>query len=164
MLSVFVSCFSSLHTPPLNSFSTLIMFSLLPICVPVCRSSCVPLSLPQVLTPVLSTKHGKQKISAHRYHMSEFFRFCCVRISWISWWPVSLADFIIFLCWWLGLWISGDARSIYLSLGLSCLGDNFIPDLLFDVCIFREFWLSVSVFTDLFGGYVQEGVLAKVEK
>ena len=71
--------------------------------------------------------------------------------------------FIIFLCWCLGIWISGDTRSIYLSLGLSCLGDNFIPELLFAVGIFRECWLSVVHFSDLIGGYVQEGMLANVE-
>ena len=44
-----------------------------------------------------------------------------------------------------------------------CLGGNFIPELLFAVCIFRECWLSVAPFPDLFGGYVQEGMLANVE-
>ena len=47
---------------------------------------------------------------------------------------------------------------------MSCLGGNFIPELQFAVCIFREFWLSVAPFTDLFGVYVQEGMLANVER
>ena len=59
--------------------------------------------------------------------------------------------------------VCGDNRSRYWSLGLSFLGCNFIPELLFAVCIFRECWLSVAPFTDLFGGYVQEGMLANVE-
>ena len=69
---------------------------------------------------------------------------------------------IIFLFWFLSIWVCGDNRSRYWSLGLSCLGVNFIPELLFAVCIFREFWLSASIFPDLFGGYVQEGMLANV--
>ena len=69
---------------------------------------------------------------------------------------------IIFLCWYLSIWVCGD-MSRYLSLGLSCLGGNFIPKVLFAVCIFRECWLRFSHFTDLFGGYVQEGMLAHVE-
>ena len=43
------------------------------------------------------------------------------------------------------------------------LGGNFIPELLFVVCIFTGCWLSVAPFTDLFCGYVQEGMLANVE-
>ena len=46
---------------------------------------------------------------------------------------------------------------------MSYLDDNFIPELLFAVCIFRECCLSVALFTDWFGGYVQEGILANVE-
>ena len=39
----------------------------------------------------------------------------------------------------------------------------FIPGLLFDIWICRECCLSVASFTNLFGGYVQEGMLANVE-
>ena len=49
------------------------------------------------------------------------------------------------------------------SLGLSCLGGNFIPKVLFAVCIFRECLLRFPHFTDLFGGDVQEGMLAHAE-
>ena len=63
--------------------------------------------------------------------------------------------FIIFLLWCLGIWVCDDNRSRYLSLDLSCLGGNFIPEILFAVCIFRECWQSVAPFPDLFGGYVQ---------
>ena len=38
----------------------------------------------------------------------------------------------------------------------------FIPGLLFDIWICRECWLSVASFTELFGGYVQERMLANV--
>ena len=38
------------------------------------------------------------------------------------------------------------------------MGGSFVPGLLFDVWI----WLSVASFTELFGGYVQEGMLANV--
>ena len=33
----------------------------------------------------------------------------------------------------------------------------------FVVCIFTGYWLSVSPFTDLFGGYVQKGMVTNVE-
>ena len=71
--------------------------------------------------------------------------------------------FIIFLCWCLSIWVCGDNRSRYWSLGLSYLSGNFIPELLFAVCIFRECCMSVAPFGYLFGGYVQEGMLANVE-
>ena len=71
--------------------------------------------------------------------------------------------FIIFLCWCLSIWVCGDNRSRYRSLGLSYMSGNFVPELLFAVCIFSEFWLSVAPFSDLSGGYVQEGMHANVE-
>ena len=71
--------------------------------------------------------------------------------------------FIIFLFWCVHIWVCGDNRSRFWSLGLSYLGGNFIPALLFAVCIFRECWLRFASFTDLFGGYVQEGMLENVE-
>ena len=46
---------------------------------------------------------------------------------------------------------------------MSYLSGNFIPELQFAVCIFRECWLSVAPFGYLFGGYVQEGMLDNVE-
>ena len=60
-------------------------------------------------------------------------------------------------------WFWGNNRSRYWSLGLSGLGGNFIPELLFVVCIFTGCCLTVAPFTDLFCGYVQEGMLANVE-
>lgn len=42
------------------------------------------------------------------------------------------------------------------------MGGSFVPGLLFDVWICREIWLSVASFTELFGGYVQERMLANV--
>ena len=42
------------------------------------------------------------------------------------------------------------------------MGGNIILELLFAFCIFRQYCLSVAHFTDLFGGYVQEGMLANV--
>ena len=39
----------------------------------------------------------------------------------------------------------------------------FIPGLLFDIWICRECCLSVASFTNLFGRFVQEGMLANVE-
>ena len=71
--------------------------------------------------------------------------------------------FIIFLCWCLSIWVCNDNSFRYWSLDLSYLSGNFITVLLFAVCIFREFWLTVAPFTDLFGGYVQEGMIANVE-
>ena len=67
------------------------------------------------------------------------------------------------MCWCLGVWVSGDNRFRNWSLGLSCLGGNFILELVFAVCIFSQYWLSVAPFTDLFGVYVQEGILDNVE-
>ena len=71
--------------------------------------------------------------------------------------------FIIFLCWCLSIWVCGDNRLRYSSLGLSCLSGNFVPELLFAVCRFRECWLSLAPFNDLFGGSIQEGMLANIE-
>ena len=68
--------------------------------------------------------------------------------------------FIIFLCWCLSIWVCDDNRSRYWSLGLSYLSGNFIHELRFDVCIFRECWQSAAPFTDQFDGCVQEGMLA----
>ena len=59
--------------------------------------------------------------------------------------------------------VCGDNKSRYWSLGFSYLSSNFIPELLFVVCIFRECWLTVASFSDFFGVYVQEGMLANVE-
>ena len=71
--------------------------------------------------------------------------------------------FIIFLCWCQGIGGCGDNRSRYLSLDFSCLAGNFIPELLFAVCIFRKFWLGVAPFTDLYGGYVHSRMCAIIE-
>ena len=43
------------------------------------------------------------------------------------------------------------------------MGGNFIPKLLFALCIVRECWLHFARVTDLLGGNVQEGMLANVE-
>ena len=71
--------------------------------------------------------------------------------------------FIVFLFCCLHILVCGDNRSRFWSLGLYCLGGNFIPKLLFSVCILRECWLSVFPFPYLFGRYVQEGMLANVK-
>ena len=42
------------------------------------------------------------------------------------------------------------------------MGGSFVSGLLFNVWICRESWLSVASFTELFGGYVQERMLANV--
>ena len=136
------------------------MFSLLPICVPVRRSSCVPLSLPQVLTPVLSPKNP---LLYQMYCMFYFWRNCCDRTPWIIGDIFPLFIFIIHLWWCLGIWVCGDNCSRYWSLCLSCLGGNYITEIVFAVLILTECWLHFAPFTYLFGGYVQERMLPNVE-
>ena len=52
--------------------------------------------------------------------------------------------FIVFLCWCPEIWVCGNNRSRYRSLGLSYLSGNFIPELPTVVCICRKCWLSVA--------------------
>ena len=100
------------------------------------------------------------------------FLFCIRSLACFNFWGPAIAGhlgflgdilpcliFIIFL----SIWLFGDNSSRYSSLGLSYLSGYFIPELLFALCKFRECWLSVAPYSVLFGGYVQEGMLANVE-
>ena len=70
------------HALYLCSFSPFMALSLPPVCLPVCRFSCVPLSHAQVPTPLPSQTHPLwHQISCMFY----LLRTCCERITWLSW-------------------------------------------------------------------------------